>query len=153
MIQIIEKHQAEFVKKILFIYLFTLATIGASVMAQIPQLITSDKSGWHKIGETKADFIRDRDEISVMGANRFAQIKFKVEEQSIYITSIEVYYESGDKQDIAIDLPLKAPEESRIIDLNGGERNVKKIVFVYKSISNEKGKKAHVEIYGLKTNK
>jgi len=140
-------------KKILFIFLFSLTTISASVMAQKPELITSDKTGWHKIGETKADFIRDRDEIRVMGANRFAKIKFKVEHQSIYITSIEVYYESGDKQDIAIDFSLNAPGESNTIDLNGGERNVKRIVFVYKSISNEKGEKAHVEIWGLKTNK
>jgi len=140
-------------KKILFIFFLGMAGLSSSVMAQTPQVITSDKTGWHKIGETKADFIRDRDEIRVLGANRFAKIKFKVEHQSIHITSIEVYYESGDKQDIAIDFSLNAPGESNTIDLNGGERNVKRIVFVYKSISNEKGEKAHVEIWGLKTNK
>ncbi len=139
-------------KKILFIFFIAMAGMSASAIAQKPELITSDKTGWHKIGETKADFIRDRDEIKVMGANRFAKIKFIVDKESIHITSMEVYYESGDKQDIAIDLPLKAPGESKIIDLDGGERNVKRIVFVYKSISNEKGKKAHVEIWGLKTN-
>ena len=140
-------------KKILFIFFLSMAGLSSSVMAQTPQVIISDKTGWHKIGETKADFIRDRDEIRVLGANRFAKIKFKVEHQSIHITSIEVYYESGDKQDIAIDFSLNAPGESNTIDLNGGERNVKRIVFVYKSISNEKGEKAHVEIWGLKTNK
>jgi len=140
-------------KKILFILLFTFVAIGSKVMAQQLEIITSDQTGWHKIGETKADFIRDTDEIKVLGANRFAKIKFKVAEQSIHITSIEVYYESGDKQNVPIDFTLNAPGESNTIDLDGGERNVKRIVFRYKSISNEKGKKAHVEIYGLKTNK
>jgi len=42
--------------------------------------------------------------------------------------------------------------ESRVIDLNGGERNLKKIVFVYKTLPNRKDEKAHVEIWGLKTN-
>lgn len=140
-------------KKILFILFLATVGISGAAMAQKPEVITSDKTGWHKIGENKVDFIRDRDEMMVMGANRFAKIKFKVEHEAIHISSVEVYYESGDKQVAAVDISLKAGEESKTIDLDGGERNVKKIVFVYKSISNQKGKKADLEIWGLKTNK
>ncbi len=65
---------------------------------------------------------------------------------------LEIYYESGDKQDVKVNSPIKAPGESRIINLNGGERNLEKIVFVYKTLPNRKDVKAHVEIWGLKTN-
>jgi hypothetical protein len=67
------------------------------------------------------------------------------------LLDLEVYYESGDKQDIQVRSPLKAGMESRVIDLNGGERSLKRIVFVYKTLPNQKDEKAHVEIWGLKT--
>ena len=116
------------------------------------ELIISDKTGWHKIGEVKADFKKEREEIMVMGADRFASIRFKVTEAPIDLVGLEVYYESGDKQDVKINMPVKAPGESRTIDLNGGERSLKKIVMVYKTLPNQHDEKAQVEVWGLKTN-
>lgn len=116
------------------------------------ELIISDKTGWHKIGEVKADFKREKEEVLVHGADRFASIRFKVTEAPIDLVSLEVYYESGDKQDVKVNTPIKAPGESRTIDLNGGERALKKITFVYKTLPNHKDEKAQVEIWGLKTN-
>ena len=116
------------------------------------ELIISDKTGWHKIGELTADFKKGKEEVVVMGADRFASIRFKVTDAPIDLTSLEVYYESGDKQDVKVNSIVKAPGESRTIDLNGGERSLKKIVFVYKTPPNHKDEKSHVEIWGLKTN-
>jgi hypothetical protein len=123
---------------------------GKSVVPS-PSVMISDKAGWHKIGERHVDFVKDRDELLVMGADRFSAIKFKVTEASIELIDLEVYYESGDKQDIQVRSPLKAGMESRVIDLNGGERSLKRIVFVYKTLPNQKDEKANVEIWGLKT--
>ncbi len=124
----------------------------AEMKAQQPTVVMSDKTGWHKIGETKVDFTKDKDEVIVMGADRFAKIKFKVTDAPIEFTAIEIFYESGDNQKIPMSTLIKSPGESRTIDLNGGERSLKKIVFMYKTIPNYKDKKAHVEIYGDKTN-
>ncbi|MBK6966727.1 MAG: hypothetical protein IPH20_23225 [Bacteroidales bacterium] len=121
--------------------------------AQSPAVVVSDAAGWHKIGEKTVDFKMDRDEISVMGADRFSTIKFKVTEAAIELVSLEITYESGDKQDVVINQAIKTPSESRTIDLKGGsERSVKKIIFVYKTLPNSKDEKSHVEIWGLKTN-
>ena len=91
--------------------------------AQTPAVMVSDAAGWHKIAERTVDFKMDKDEIAVMGSDRFSTIKFK------------------------------APGESRVIDLKGGsERSIKKIIFVYKTLPNSKDEKAKVEIWGLKTN-
>ena len=139
-------------KKTIRIALLTIiGSIGLS-NAQTPAVVSSDKTGWHKIGETTVDYKRDRDEIKIMGADRFAAIQFKVEDAPIDLISLEVFYESGDKQDIAVHSPIQAHGQSRIIDLNGGERSLDKIVFVYKTLPNRKDEKANVEIWGLKTN-
>ena len=136
------------------IKLAILAMIGSMsfATAQTPAVVLSDKAGWHKIGERTVDFKKDRDEVMVVGADRFSALQFKVREAGINLASIEVYYESGEKQDLALQTKLKAGDDSRVIDLNGGERNLKKVVFVYSTLSNMKDEKGHVEIWGLKTN-
>lgn len=140
-------------KKVAMIILLAVTGSYGTAKAQQPGVVVSDKTGWHKIGETTVDFKKERDEVAVIGADRFASIKFKVTDAPIDLMDMEVYYESGDKQNIKINQPIKAAGgESRSIDLNGGERNLKKIVFVYKTLPNHKDEKAHVEIWGLKTN-
>jgi hypothetical protein len=133
--------------------LFCLIVGGCGIsFAQMPKVITSDKTGWHKIGETRVDFKKERDEISILGANRFAAIKLKVDDAPVDLVGAEAYYESGDKQDLKLYASIKAPGESDVVNLNGGERTLKKIVLIYKTIPNYKDKHAHIEIWGLKTN-
>ena len=139
-------------KKTLLITLLALAGSYGIAAAQKPELIVSDKKGWHSIGKATVNFQKDRDEIIVLGSNRFASIQFSVKDAPIYITSLEVYFESGDKQDIVVNTQIDAPGKSKVIGLNGGERSLKKIVFIYKTLPNHKDVKAHVEIWGLKTN-
>ncbi len=117
-----------------------------------PAVMMSDKTGWHKIGERNVDFKTDRDDIPVVGADRFSAIKFLVTDASVELLDLEVYYESGDKQDIKLADKIMAGKESRVIDLDGYERNLKKVVFVYRTFANKADEKAHIELWGLKTN-
>src|SRR5688500_13190058 len=99
--------------------------------SQKPAVVVSDKSGWHKIGETTVDFEKDQDEVAVLVADRFAMLKFKVTDAPIELLDVDVYFEEGDKQNIRVGYAVK-PEgsESRPIDLKGGsERSLKKIAF------------------------
>jgi len=139
-------------KKVVALILIAILGNFGTALAQKPAVILSDKTGWHKIGKVTVDFAKDKDQIDVLGANRFAKIKFKVEEAPIDLISLEVYFESGDKQDIVVNSKIEASGESQVIDINGGERSLKKIVFVYKTLPNRKDKKAKVEVWGLKTN-
>ena len=140
-------------KKLFTILSLAFAGISGVSYAQTPAVVVSDKTGWHKIGETTVDFKKEKDEVSVIGADKFASIKFKVVDESIDLVSVEVFYESGDNQIININSHIKAPGDSREIDLKGGkERSIKKIAFVYKTIPNAQEKKAHLEIWGYKSN-
>ena len=119
-------------------------------VAQKPAVMTSDKAGWHKIGETTASFKTEKDEIVVLGADKFKSIRIKVTDAPIHISSLMVYFESGDAQDISLASDFKAGGESRVIDLKGADRAIKKVSFVYKTVANANNDKAHVELYGLK---
>lgn len=136
-------------KKIVFVLL--LAASHFSMMAQNPKVVTSDKTGWHKIGETTVDFKNESDQILVLGADRFAAIKIKVTESPINLISFDIYFENGEKQNVALGEEIKVPGETKVVDLNG-EKSIKKISFRYQTLSDYKAKKAHVELWGMKTN-
>ena|SRR5437868_14953259 len=137
-------------KKLILTFLLV-AECCIGMFAQKPEVITSDKAGWHKIAENTVDFKSETDEILVLGADRFGFIKIKVDDAPINLISFDIYFESGDKQNVTIGKEIKAPGETRVVQLNGGERSIKKIVFTYKTVPNYQDKKAHVELWGLKT--
>ena len=75
-----------------------------------------------------------------------------MQDAPIDLIEIEVFYSSGDTQKIKIDSHIKAEGYSNVFDLIGRERNLKKIVFVYKTLSNKKDVKGRLQVWGLKTN-
>ena len=138
-------------KKVIVFAMLVIANCSA-MFAQHPAVVISDKDGWHKIGETHVDFKTETDEIAVIGADKFGYIKIKVTGAPIHLESFDIYFESGNKQNVKIGKEIKTPGESRSVQLEGGERSIKKIIFVYHTVPNSKDKKAHVELWGMKTN-
>ncbi len=140
-------------KKILLLILFAIAGSYGTAFSQQTTVISKDTQGWYKIGEAKVDFKKDRDEILVFGADKFKSIKLKIFNASIDLKDLEIYFENGKRQDVKINKSIKAAGETSVIDLEGGgERSLKKIDFVYKTMPNNMDVKAHVEVWGLKTN-
>jgi len=138
-------------KKVIFALL--LVVCQAQAWAQKPKIVTSDKAGWHKIGETTVDYKTETDELLVIGANRFESLKIKVNGAAINLVSIDISFDKGESQSVAIGQEIKDAGETKVIPLNGkNERNVKKVVFRYKTITaSDTDKKARVELWGLKS--
>ena len=65
------------------------------------------------------------------------------------ISDLDIYYEDGSQEAVALKNEFKAGGESRVIDIKSTV-SIKKIVFTYKSIANSKDEKATVELYGMK---
>ncbi|HZI24371.1 MAG TPA: hypothetical protein VFD46_04810 [Chryseolinea sp.] len=137
-------------KKLHLIFTVLFATLFSSVFAQEPSVMLSDKPGWHKIGEVKADFEMENQSISVLGEDKFQSILLKVTDAPINIEGIQVFNESGGMEEYDVKNELKPGSETRKIDLKGGAQEIKKITFTYKTLANQNDKKAHVELYGLK---
>lgn len=123
----------------------------ATMLAQAPKVVVSDKDGWHKIGETRVDFKKEIDKIPIVGANRFAALKIKVTDAPINLESMDVVFDGDIKQSFPIGTEFKVPGETKVVEF-GGEKNVKRVDFKYKTVGSG-DTKAHVELWGYKTNK
>jgi hypothetical protein len=136
------------------IYSLVMLLMANTAFMQKAAIVASDKTGWHKIGETKVDFTKEEDEVAVLLADKFAMLKFKVTNAPIELLDLDVIFEEGDKQNIRVGYAIKSEgSESRPIDLKGGaERKIKRIVFRYRTVDKAADQKAHVEIWGKKTN-
>jgi hypothetical protein len=122
----------------------------ATMLAQSPKVVVSDKDGWHKIGETRVDFKKEIDKIPIVGARRFASLKIKVTDAPINLESFDVIFDDDTKQSVTVGQEFKAPGETKVVNFSG-EKNIKRVDFKYKTVAGDE--KAHVELWGYKTNK
>ncbi len=102
---------------------------------------------WQFIGDRKVNFLIDRDVIHVTGNDNYRQIKLKVTNGPVHILDMDIYFENGDKFDVAIRSRIPQGGESRVIDLPGGSRSIKKIEFWYETKGFKKGR-ARVAVWG-----
>jgi hypothetical protein len=117
-----------------------------------PALVLKDKTGWQNIGSRVLDLKVGRDEVTVLGADRFAIIKFRITNGAINMIDAEFQFESGDSQYILLNKEMVAGMETAPLNLIGGERSLKKIIFNYKSGIGNYQNEAEVEIWGYKSN-
>ena len=139
-------------KKIEVKFLFVLAMLCyLNTYAQKPAVVSSNEPGWQHIGQTTASFKSQNESIQVLGADEFSAIKLKVMEAPLEIERLQVFYESGDMEEIMVGKEIGKDNESRVIKLKHPDRDIKKVAFTYKTGANAKGDKADVALYGLKT--
>ena len=90
----------------------------------------------------------DRDEIRVGGHNgTYRQIKLLVRRRAIVFRDVRVHYANGGVQDVPLRSSIPAGGESRAIDLNGRNRIIERVVFLYNT-GPRRGKRAVVQLYG-----
>ena len=136
--------------KKLIVLIIAFASYAQLAHAQEPAVIVSDKPGWHKIGEVKADFVTENQSIIVYGKDKFKSIKLKVTDAPIEINNVTVYYEDDKTQSIPVASTIASGSETKVYTLQDPLKELKKVTFVYKTKPNYEGEKAHVELYGLK---
>jgi hypothetical protein len=78
-------------------------------------------------------------------------LKFKVIDAPINIDRIQVFYESGDMEEINARHALSKGAESPSFSLKYPGKDIKKVEFTYRTVANTKGEKSELELYGLKT--
>jgi hypothetical protein len=137
-------------KKVMMLIMLVAVSNYGIINAQLNKTFITDKSSWHKIGETTINFLAEKYEILVLKADKLGYIKFKVSNAPIVLVDLEVFFENGRKRRIDVNSLVKEPGESWVIILNPGERNIQKVAFVYRTIPNHKDEKAQVELWGLK---
>jgi hypothetical protein len=133
------------------IAMFLMVAMGFSAYAQKPAVVTDNDPGWKHIGQVTASFKTTSESIVVLGADEFQAIKLKVKDAPMQIDRVQVFYESGQMEELDVKSELKEGAETRVINLSNPKRDIEKVAFTYKTLPNSAGKKADVELYGLKT--
>jgi hypothetical protein len=106
--------------------------------------------GWKFIGDKNVRFGVDRDVIHCGSINDdFRQIKLKVTDGPLKVYDMKIYFDNDEVQDISIRNRIPQGGESRIIDLQGGLRHLKKIEFWYETKGFARGR-ARVAVWGRK---
>lgn len=126
---------------------FLLAGLVLTVSAFTHAPVTGQ--GWQFIGDKIAAYGVDRDVLWVKGNDAFRQMKIRVTSAPLHIIDMDVYFENGEKLNVPLKNNFRQGQESRVIDLPGGVRQIKKIEFLYETIGTRKGK-ARVAVWGKK---
>ena len=125
-------------KKHFFNLLLTLLVICSSAAYATAQkekeIAPAEKGTWQHLGTATVDFKADRDAVVVTGADTFRKLKFKVKDAKIEILDMSVVFENDEHQDIQVRSVVERGGESRVIDLKGNTRRIKRVAFVYKTI-------------------
>lgn len=107
------------------------------------------KSGtWEKIGTRDVSYDLDKDEIIATRLEGiFTAIQVRVKNAPINMHKLEIQYGNGEIKEIDLRNNFAANSESKVIDLAGNKRVIKRAVFWYdtKDISERKGV---VELWG-----
>lgn len=136
--------------KRIILFLASALFIVNALQAQKPEVITKNKTGWHKIGDAKVDFKTDKDKFILIGKDKFKSLQVKAKDAPDIIESITVEYEGNIKQDLAVDSEIKTGTESKIFELQHSNTEIKNVTFIYRTAPNSGTKKAEIELWGLK---
>lgn len=127
-----------------------------SIFLAIPILLICSSSSprksvaddWKFIADKWVTFGVDRDVIH-LGDLRddFRQLKVRVTDAPLRMLDMKVHFDNGDVQDVPLRAVIRKGEETRVIDLDGGLRHLKKIEFWYETVGRRQGR-ARVAVWG-----
>lgn len=108
-----------------------------------------DEGGkWELLGTKEVNFGLDKDEIMVTAAEGvFKSIQLKVRRSAINMHKLTVHFADGSEQNVVLKNNFRAGGQSRVIDLEGNNRIIRKVTLWYDT-KNYKNRKALIELWG-----
>lgn len=139
------------IQRILKQRLLGLATIAALLALGIScnntRRTLALEEGWDLLGESKANFVRDKDEIPVLSSNTYTAIRFKVENKDVHLNDLHITFQNGDRLAPVMDDVITAGQTSRIIELGEG-KSIRSIDLKYRSTGNVLKGRAGILVFG-----
>ncbi len=123
--------------------LFTLFIgLAVSLMSfTVPTKAKIQKHKWDRLGQKVVNIKGDHDVIPVtIKEGVFTAVKFKVMKAPIHVLNVKVHYANGTSDNFKINRKFAKGTESRVLDLPGNKRIIKKITFNYRTIPNGNGR-------------
>lgn len=131
--------------KIAFLTLALLFLLQAVLPSDV---LAKRHKGWEMLGQQTVNDRLDHDTIQAGKQGTFRSLKIRVESRAVEFRDLKIHFANGDTQDVALRQVIPAGGESRVIDIKGGDRTIRRIDFWYDAQSLA-GHKAVVKVYGL----
>lgn len=107
----------------------------------------AQQGGPRVLGERVVDGAADHDAIVLPGGARFSRIELVVEGSALEMFDVVITFENGEKFSPPTRLVFDKNSSSRIIDLPGGDRDIRRIDFRYGNLPG--GGRARVIVRGM----
>jgi len=104
-------------------------------------------AAWDVIGVRDVRDRTDRDTIVVEGHRQFERIKLCVYRQPVHFYDVDVRYRNGGHQDVSVRSRINPGQCTRVIDLNGDDRDIASISMLYEETSYRR-RHATVRVFG-----
>lgn len=104
--------------------------------------------GWNRLGQREVSFRAERDAISGLGEGRFRHLMLVVKDADLEMFDMKVVFGNGETFSPMTRFYFGGDTRSRVIDLPGDARVVRRVEFAYKSVRGGGDGRAVVEVYG-----
>ena len=132
----------------LILFLVTAFTFLSFSSSKVEPKIEYQQKGWKILGQSTVKEGLERDEIRVNEKKgTFSQLKFKVKRAPVEMTKMVVMFEKGGKQVLWPKKNFEAGSWSKVFNIEGGKKAIKKVVFYY-SKKNPEDEESVVELWG-----
>jgi hypothetical protein len=119
----------------------------ALLPAVLLTLMSFGAGKWDMLGSRVVNFSLDHDEIVVTGfEGKFDAVKVKVLHGALNMHKMVIHFANGGTQDVELRNNFAKGSSSRVIDLNGDDRVIRKVSFWYDSKNH--GKRSLVQLWG-----
>lgn len=127
---------------------YSLALLSALALLVAAPADAQNRDRWEHLGSRTVMLARDHDVVGVgMIEGHFRELQIVVRNNGVFFNDMTVVYSNGENERIPLRTFINAGGRSRLIDLRGGDRFIRRIEFTYRSVPNGRGR-ATVEIYG-----
>lgn len=127
---------------------FSLAAAAVIVIGSAFMPAKKTVGDWFFLEDKNVSFGVDHDVIHFGNwKDDVRQIKLKVTDGPLKMYDMKIYFDNGDVQDVSLRSRFAQGSESRVIDLDGGLRHLKKIEFKYETKGFARGR-ARVAVWG-----
>ena len=104
--------------------------------------------GWDRLGSRRVTFRAERDVIAAAGEGRFRKLMLVVDDADLELFNVRIVFGNGDVYSPETRLYFRENSRTRVIDLPGEARVIRRIEFAYKSVRGGGDGRAEVHAYG-----
>lgn len=104
--------------------------------------------GWTLLGSRMVSFRAERDVISAAGDGKFRKVLIRVQDGDLDMFNVRIVFGNGEVFSPETRLHFGNDSRSRVIDLPGEARTIRRIEFAYKSVRGGREGRATVEVLG-----